>query len=164
MVIQDIILILLRIRYLYVLVKNLNILLKQYEMKKSWERKILRKIFNAKNTSQGEYIRSNKKIDKLIEIKATQRLKWLGHVMRQRNGRRTEHTYIEQDGKLKLQWRDNVQEDFHEMRERNWKKRCKIEPSARTLWRKLKLIIGCSVKRRSKINCNVEDLAYTYFW
>ncbi|KAJ4429796.1 hypothetical protein ANN_22000 [Periplaneta americana] len=99
---------------------------------RSFERKILRRIFGPVNDHQGWKIRSNNELLNLIggqdvvKFMKAQRLRWLGHVNRMPETRTPIKTLKDRlynrrrRGRPKLKWMDGVSKDLEIMGARGW--------------------------------------------
>ena len=97
-----------------------------------FERKILRGIFGPMKEKQIWRIKTNEELDKLIihgnivnYVKA-QRLSWFGHIHRMPDTRTTEKILKlnpltnRPKGRPKNRWEDNIIQDLHQMKIKNW--------------------------------------------
>ena len=100
---------------------------------RTFERKIVRRMYGAVREEDGFRRRNNKEINELLEgedivrfIKA-QRLRWLGHVMRM-SQTRTPHAVYKtkmegrrKQGRPRSRWSDETESDIRALRVSNWR-------------------------------------------
>ena len=103
---------------------------------KSFERKILRKIYGPVREEGSWRIRNNNELQALMHGKdivkfiKSQRLCWLGHVERMLKGR----LYTtRRRGRPRMRWLDGVTEDLASMRIREWRRRAENKEAWRNI-------------------------------
>jgi hypothetical protein len=99
---------------------------------RTWERKVLRKVYEPVYDNGIWRIRTNKELtalyqelDTVAEIKIA-RLRWLGHVERMSEDRVIKKLYTSKPegrsvGRPKMRWLDDVEEDHRKMRITGWR-------------------------------------------
>jgi len=98
----------------------------------SFERKILRRIFEPTKENQLWRVKTNEELNKLIKRKniinyiKVQRLSWFGHIQKMPDTRTVKKifnwkplTKISQ-GRPKYRWEDNIKEDICQLKIQNW--------------------------------------------
>jgi hypothetical protein len=106
---------------------------------RTWERKVLRKIYGPVYDTGIWRIRTNKEqmalyqeLDIVAEIKKA-RLRWLGHVERMSDDRVIKKLYMSKPegrrsvGRPKMRWLDDVEEDLRKMRISGWRGKAREE-------------------------------------
>jgi Reverse transcriptase (RNA-dependent DNA polymerase) len=99
-----------------------------------WERKILRKIFGGKQTSDGWRRRTNEELMSLygkpsiVNVVKAQRIRWIGHIMRLPKDRATRKALDNEMGRRKRrgrpkdEWIKMVENDLQNLGVANWRK------------------------------------------
>jgi hypothetical protein len=97
----------------------------------SWERKVLRRIYDPVSINDTWRIRSNRELenlyngpDILAETKC-RRIEWLGHVLRLESSRVPQKILggRHETGRPRLRWLDDVANDLRNMGARQWRKK-----------------------------------------
>ncbi|KAK4882770.1 hypothetical protein RN001_003028 [Aquatica leii] len=110
---------------------------KEEEELRIFERKIIRQILGPINTGENEYrprmnfeIRDQMKGEDIVNYIKSQRIKWLGHVMRKDKTKTIrivtewKPTENRKRGKPKIRWIDDVVDDLKTLEIKNWKVKC----------------------------------------
>jgi len=110
-----------------------------------FERQILREIFGPVNIDNIWRKRNNMETDRLTEgadvvrFMKAQRIKWLGHIQRMDQARRTRELLVWKQmgtrpvGRPRQRWQEDVTEDLKKLKVKNWKETAKD----RRTWRDL---------------------------
>jgi hypothetical protein len=121
---------------------------------RTWERKVLRKIYGPVYENGIWRIRTNKELmalyqelDTVTEIKKA-RLKWLGHVERMSEDRVIKKLYMSKPegrrrvGRPKMRWLDDVEEDLRKMRISGWRGKARRRDEWKSVLREVKVLQG----------------------
>ena len=112
---------------------------------RTFERKILRKIYGPVREAEGWRVRYNHELQELIQGKdivkfiKSQRIRWLGHMERMSEDRMPKRITnsrlysTRRKGRPRARWMDNVLADLGKMEIRGWKAKAKN----REIWRKI---------------------------
>jgi hypothetical protein len=119
---------------------------------RTWERKVLRKIYGPGYDNGIWRIRTNKELMALYqelyivaEIKKA-RLRWLGHVERCQEDRVIKKLYMSKPegrrsvGRLKMRWLDGVEEDLRKMRISGWRGKARIRDEWKSVLREVNVL------------------------
>jgi hypothetical protein len=120
---------------------------------RTWERKVLRKIYGLVCDNGIWRIRTNKELmlyqelDIVAEIKKA-RLRWLGHVERMSEDRVIKKLYMSKPegrrsvGRPKMRWIDDVEEDLGKMRISGWRGKARRRDERKSVLREVKVLQG----------------------
>jgi hypothetical protein len=102
---------------------------------KTWQRKILRKIYGPIKDRNGWRIRTNDKLQviyrkpNIVTTIKVRRLEWAGHVVRMSDDRTVQKVFLGQPygrkktGRPKLRWLDCIKNDLKSMGVKRWRKK-----------------------------------------
>jgi hypothetical protein len=120
---------------------------------RTWERKVLRKIYGPVYDNGIWRIRTNKELmalykelDTVAEIKKA-RLGWFGYVERMSEDRVIKKLYISKPegrsvGRTKMRWLDDVEEDLRMMRISGWRGKARRRDGWKSVLREVKVLRG----------------------
>jgi hypothetical protein len=120
---------------------------------RTWERKVLRKIYGPVYDNGIWRIRTNiemmlyQELDIVAEIKKA-RLRWLGHVERMSEDRVIKKLYMSKPegrrnvGRPKMRWLDDVEEDLRMMRISGWSGKAWRRDEWKSVLREVKVLQG----------------------
>jgi hypothetical protein len=121
---------------------------------RTWERKVLRKIYGPVSVNGIWRIRTNKELMTLYqelyivaEIKNA-RLRWLGHVERMSEDRVIKELYLSKPearrsvGRPKMRWLEDVEEDLRKMSIGGWRGMARRRDEWKSVLREVKVLQG----------------------
>jgi hypothetical protein len=136
---------------------------------RTWERKVLRKIYGPVYDNGLWRIRTNKELmslyqefDTVADIKKA-RLRWLGHVERMSDDRVIKKLYMSNPegrrsvGRLKMRWLDDVEEDLRKIRISGWRGKARRRDEWKSVLREVKVLQG---PKRHRVQVHKDRYRY----